>query len=612
LNTRYEGRLVATKAQHDSYSPQQDWKKSGHAALIEQFGTHPSILKIRGRSNRSDFLYLSDEPGYFTIYRWDPNAQEGTKVLLDEEPVTDSAATSDFVLHPCEPWIVYSKSREGERDHSLYLLNYETREMKELVHAIGIVEFLISYNAEVLIAVVTTRENVQLLTISYEGELAELLTTEQQVLSIAASALHEVVAIAVGRGTTEIVILNPENGTDTRRISETEASKEGCLTIEEEAGYLAYTTNAKGDSEELVIRSLETFEEIKRIAVPGSIGFFDLSYLEWVNDHELLAAVAQDGRVSPLLLNITDAAWSAPLAETSAIYLTKTTQGIVWVASDFARPEFVQAYRDGQVETVIPPTFENKALVVENHWYPSFDGRQIQGWLMRNAEHPKAPLIVMCHGGPTTAVKNEWGEPIVQLLVQAGYHVFQPNFRGSTTFGTEFMSLQIGDVGGGDLQDVLYGANHISELLELDTQPIIMGVSYGGYLTLQALTTQPDNWAGGVAIVPFSDWIALYNSADAHYRKYCEHLLSGTPEGQPELYKERSPITYLARLTKPVLILTGDDDSGYADVKAFYDTAKSMAKPVYLVVQKTGHGTSTADQMNAEIVHSLDFLHTLR
>jgi dipeptidyl aminopeptidase/acylaminoacyl peptidase len=217
----------------------------------------------------------------------------------------------------------------------------------------------------------------------------------------------------------------------------------------------------------------------------------------------------------------------------------------------------------------------------------------------------------MCHGGPTAAVKNEWGEPIVQLLVQAGYHVFQPNYRGSTTFGTEFMNLQLGDVGGGDLQDIRYGARTIGELLGLDTKPIVMGVSYGGYLTLLAMTTQSDDWAGGVAIVPFSDWTAMYDSADAHYRKYCEHLLGGTPEGQPELYRERSPLTHLARLTKPVLILTGDDDPNFADVNLFYDTASSLGKPVYLVVQKTGHGTSTADQMNAEIVHSLDFLQTL-
>jgi dipeptidyl aminopeptidase/acylaminoacyl peptidase len=64
-------------------------------------------------------------------------------------------------------------------------------------------------------------------------------------------------------------------------------------------------------------------------------------------------------------------------------------------------------------------------------------------------------------------------------------------------------------------------------------------------------------------------------------------------------------------LTKPVLILTGDDDPNFADVNLFYDTARSLGKPVYLVVQETGHGTSTADQMNAEIVHSLDFLQTL-
>jgi dipeptidyl aminopeptidase/acylaminoacyl peptidase len=584
---------------------------SAHATLVEQFGTYSSILKIRGHPHRSDFLYLTDEPGYFTIYRWDPRSQDGTKVLLDEEPVTDSSASGDFLLHPFKPWIVYSRRGDGEQGHSLCLLNYKARSERYLVPSVGTVEFLVPFDAERLIAVVATREKIELLSVSYEGELRELFTTREQVLSIAASEVQKVVAIAVGRAATEILLLDPRDGAVTQRITETEASKEGCLTIEGETGCLAYTTNAMGDGEEIVIRSLETFGEVKRIPVPGSLGFFDLNYLEWVNGHELLAAVAKDGMVSPRLLSIADAAWSPPLTGESAIYLARTAQGIVWVATDFDRPEFVQGYRDGSVETVIPPSLQNKSLVVENHWYASFDDRQIQGWLMRNRDRPKAPLIVMCHGGPTDAVVNEWGEPLAQMLVQGGYHVFQPNFRGSTTFGLEFLNLQIGDVGGGDLQDVLYGANYVHALLELDTQPIILGISYGGYLTLHALTTQPVDWAGGVAIVPFSDWTAKYESANAHYRRYCEHLLGGTPEVRLELYRERSPITHLADLTKPLLILTGDDDANYADVRAFTDAAKSMAKPVHLVVQETGHGTSTADQMNAEIVHSLDFLRTL-
>lgn len=609
MKNQHSNKVIA----RHTYIPQQDWKKSPYAGLIEQFGTFHSILKIRGRSNRADFLYLSDEPGYFTMYRWDPKTQQGTKVLLDDEPIVDSAPTGDFILHPSKPWIVYSKAGDDAQDHSLYLLNYETREEKELIPAIGFVEFLVSYNADYLLAVVVAQENIQLVTISYKGEQRELFMTDQQVLSIAASNKHEVAAITVGRGAMEIVVIDTKNGTVIQHISETETSEEGCLTIQEDLGYLTYTTNAKGDPEEIVIRSLETFEEVTRMSIPGSVGSFsgDLNLLEWVSERELLAAVAKDGRVSLLSLNIEEKTWSAPLTEMSAMYLSKTAQGMVWVASDFRRPEFIQAYRDGTVETVIPPSFENKNLAVENHWYTSFDDRQIQGWLMRNTEDPKAPLIVMCHGGPTFAIKNEWHEPIVQLLVKAGYHVFQPNFRGSTSFGTEFTNLLKGDVGGGELQDVLYGANYISALLELETKPIIMGDSYGGYLTLHALTTQSDNWAGGVAIVPLADWTGMYNSANAYYKKFCEHFLGATPEEQPELYKERSPITHLANLTKPVLIITGDDDLSYADMKVFYDTARSMEKPVYLVVQKTGHGTSTIDQMNAEIVHTLDFLQTL-
>jgi dipeptidyl aminopeptidase/acylaminoacyl peptidase len=196
----------------------------------------------------------------------------------------------------------------------------------------------------------------------------------------------------------------------------------------------------------------------------------------------------------------------------------------------------------------------------------------------------------------------------------AGYNVFAPNYRGSSGFGAEFQNLNLGDVGGGDLQDVLYGARYAADLLGSAGRPAIMGASYGGYLTLMALTTQPDEWSGGVAFVPVADWREDYRRADAHFRRYCTHFLGGAPDQRPDLYADRSPITHVGRLRSPLLILHGENDPRcpIESVRALTVQAQALGLPVRLVsAAGEGHGAVELDQAASEVALALDHLDNL-
>jgi len=96
----------------------------------------------------------------------------------------------------------------------------------------------------------------------------------------------------------------------------------------------------------------------------------------------------------------------------------------------------------------------------------------------------------------------------------SGFHVFAPNFRGSDGYGAEFRDLNIGDLGGGDLEDVQYAAKHAQQVLGLKSKPAAVGGSYGGYLTLMALMIHPDDWGGRCG----------YRSSN----RLCERVLRGT------------------------------------------------------------------------------------
>jgi dipeptidyl aminopeptidase/acylaminoacyl peptidase len=205
-----------------------------------------------------------------------------------------------------------------------------------------------------------------------------------------------------------------------------------------------------------------------------------------------------------------------------------------------------------------PDHFVRPNLVV----YPSFDGTPIAAfvYLPPNAGRDRShPAIVYPHGGPTAQFTNGW-VPQLQFLVSRGYVVIAPNFRGSTGFGRAFRLANRGDLGGGDLRDVVSAAEWLSASGYVDPSRIaVMGRSYGGYLVLMGLTKFPDRWAAGVAIVPFANWFTEYANEDPILQAY-DRSMMGDPAKDADLWRDRSPIFFVDRIQVPLLLLAGAND----------------------------------------------------
>ena len=205
-----------------------------------------------------------------------------------------------------------------------------------------------------------------------------------------------------------------------------------------------------------------------------------------------------------------------------------------------------------------PADFVRPHLVV----YPSFDGTPITAfvYLPANAERARShPAIVYPHGGPTAQFTNGW-VPQLQFLASRGFVVIAPNFRGSTGFGREFRLANRRDLGGGDLRDVVAAAEWIARSGYVDPGRIaVMGASYGGYLTLMALTKSPGLWAAGVAIVPFANWFTEYAHEDPTLQAY-DRAMMGDPVEDAGLWRDRSPLFFVDRIRAPLLLLAGAND----------------------------------------------------
>lgn len=228
-------------------------------------------------------------------------------------------------------------------------------------------------------------------------------------------------------------------------------------------------------------------------------------------------------------------------------------------------PRDVWAYLlDGgrqRLSDTLPPDLDVRKMVrPEIVRYPSFDGREITGYLYlpekASASNP-APLLVRPHGGPTSQWINGW-HPFTQMLVQKRYAVFAPNVRGSTGLGVAFENLNDGDWGRGDLEDLVAGTKVVLARPEVrDNRPGIWGVSYGGFLVLAAISHYPDLFACAVEALGMPDLERLYRETNEEGRSYLDREI-GPLRGHLALYRELSPIRQVDQIKTPLLSFHGE------------------------------------------------------
>jgi dipeptidyl aminopeptidase/acylaminoacyl peptidase len=202
--------------------------------------------------------------------------------------------------------------------------------------------------------------------------------------------------------------------------------------------------------------------------------------------------------------------------------------------------------------------FVNPHLIV----YPSYDETPIASFLYipPNIKQDNThPAIVYPHGGPQWEHFNSW-YPRLQYFISHGYIIIAPNYRGSTGFGRTFTEALRKDCGRADLNDLVASVDYLKKTGYVNPNRIaIMGGSWGGYLTLMALTKTPEIWAAGVSIVPLANWFTAHANEDPVLQKNDEWLM-GDPVADKELWHDRSPLYFADKIRAPLLLLAGKND----------------------------------------------------
>jgi dipeptidyl aminopeptidase/acylaminoacyl peptidase len=246
--------------------------------------------------------------------------------------------------------------------------------------------------------------------------------------------------------------------------------------------------------------------------------------------------------------------------------------------------------------------------------YPSADGKwKISAFVYvpYNAErNGKNAAVVFVHGGPAVQYQNFFVRS-VQYLVSQGFFVIAPNYRGSSGYGKEFEDANRFDMGGGDLEDITSAADWIVKTGYVDTKKIaVLGGSYGGYLSMMAVTKAPDRWAAGVPFFPFVNWFTEMENTDPYGREYAINNM-GDPTKDTARLKDRSPIFFADQIKAPLLLLAGGNDPRCPRTEAeqVAQAVKKRGGVVELkVYENEGHGFAKVENQIDAFTRIAEFL----
>jgi dipeptidyl aminopeptidase/acylaminoacyl peptidase len=377
----------------------------------------------------------------------------------------------------------------------------------------------------------------------------------------------------------------------------------GAVMFSENGKILYITGNHDANAERSIALDLETKQETELASDPeydvGDILIHptkrEIQAVSFYKDKQewriLDQSIAEDfeylGKFRPGEFSIT----SRNLADTTWLIAYRTDDGpVYYYVYDRTSKTFTFLFSN-------QPKLEGLPLSsMEPISYTARDGLTIHSYLTKPVGvATPVPAVLLVHGGPWA--RDTWGyNPQAQWLANRGYAVLQINFRGSTGYGKAFLNAGNREWAAKMHDDLLDGVNWLVETGIAQPDKIaIMGGSYGGYAALVGLTFSPDVFACAVDIVGPSNLITLLQTIPPYWepRKANLYHRVGNLETEPEFLKSISPLSFVDRIQKPLLIAQGANDPRVkvAESEQIVNAMKQAGKPVeYVLYTDEGHG----------------------
>lgn len=389
---------------------------------------------------------------------------------------------------------------------------------------------------------------------------------------VARSTNNDIFSVSIYGGVPQL--LTPNRGGDVNPV------------VSPNGKYLAYTSMARegfeADEQDLIVLNLKTGERVNlttkfnRDVTDPIWGSDDYIYFYAYDNH--LSCIYRVNIHSGDIEKLIDENYNKTVKVRPDGKLVFLRQAV-----DFPFEIFTADANGANVKQI---TFSNKDILdklafnkLENFWFTSFDGCQVQALLVRPPffdANKKYPVVLLIHGGP----QGSWNDDFhfrwnLSLFAAPGYVVVAVNPRGSKGYGQKFCDAVSGDWGGGPYKDIMECVKVIETFPFIDKNRIgAAGGSYGGYMT-NWINGQTDRFKCLITHAGLFDITSKFGSTEELW--FPEWEFHGTPYTNPELYKKFSPSTYAKNFKTPTLVIHGQYDFR-VDVSQAFQTFTALQR----------------------------------
>ncbi|QES49365.1 S9 family peptidase [Streptomyces venezuelae] len=558
-------------------------------------------------------LFVSNATGTYELYAWDRTT--GTRRQATDRP----NGTTDGTLSPDGEWIWWFSDTDGDEFGTWVRQPFEGGEDLPATPGLepsypaglaigrdgtavvgrstdeeGTTLHVCRADGTAPVEIYRHRESAGVGDLSHDGTLIAIEHTEH------GDAMHSALRVVTLDGATVAELDDSKDGTEELGLE--------VLGFAPVAGdtRLLIGHQRRGRWEPMIWDVADGTEEDLAVDLPGDVA------AEWYPDGSaLLIAHSHEARSELWRYDLT--ARSLERVDTPAGTVSGATarpDGTVeYLWSSAAEPSSVRSTAGGLVLDA-PGMTAPGSVPVEDAWVDGPGGR-IHALTQRPVGHGDGPFptIFEIHGGPTWHDSDAFTASPAAWL-DHGFAVVRVNYRGSTGYGREWTDALKHRVGLIELEDIAAVREWaVSSGLADPARLVLSGGSWGGYLTLLGLGTQPDAWAVGLAAVPVADYVTAYHDEMEALKALDRTLFGGTPEEVPDRFRASSPLTYVDAVRAPVYIAAGVNDprcpirqiDNYVDRLA----ARGAVHQVYRY--DAGHGSLVVEERIKQVRMELDF-----
>ncbi len=592
------------------------------------------IVQINGGSFSPDetkLLISSKETGIFNAFEID--IQSGEQKQLTK---SDDNAIFAYSYFPDDNRILYGSDKGGNEITHVYVQTPEG-DLKDLIQdSTAKAQFGgWSYDKKLLYYSSNSRDKryfdlykVQIDSKQSESKIypSTLLYKNEQGLDVAAISnddLYVALTQSITTNNSNMHLLDTQTG-KTQLLSD----HQGDMQFEPQyfsldGKKLFYLTNEGSEFMYLASYDIATGDKAKVEEAPWDLMY---AYLSHTGKYRVVA-INNDARTE---IKIYEEATGQPLkisglpeGDITGVNISDSENLMSFYVSSSKSPSNLYVYNFGTKEvkqltsTMSKEIAPDDLVAGETVRFKSYDGMEIPCLLYKPkglADGEKVPALLWIHGGPGGQTILNYS-PIIQHLVNHGYVILAVNNRGSSGYGKSFFAADDRKHGDADLKDCVESKKLLATLPYVDTDKIgIMGGSYGGYMTMAALTFTPEEFKVGVNLFGVTNWLRTLKSIPPWWASFREALYTemGDPVKDSVALYNKSPLFHAAKITKPFIVLQGSNDPRVLQVESdeIVEAAKKNGVAVeYVIFPDEGHGFVKKEnniKASEEIVKFLD------